>query len=150
MLCFVILIMSLSQRRNDRRNRNRNRGRKPNEPEMDRIHCYTCYLDFTLQRFDNLNSCYNPSLNITLAEQEHLTQCSPATRFCTVDITRVNDVLAIVDRRCGQSTCQPLCVAKGYGIERQTCTYCCGGKLTEDDENFDEENNNYKCPTVPH
>ncbi len=105
----------------------------------------------TLQKFDNQYLYYNPSSNITLADQGHLTQCSPVTRFCTVDITRVNNVLAVVDRRCGLSTCRHFCLAKGYGVERETCTYCCGGKLREDDEGFDEdESDNYKCPTIPH
>jgi len=154
LLSIVILILieiSSSQRRPNNRNRNRNRGRKPSDTPLERINCYSCYVDFTLQKFDNQHLCYNPNANITLADQEHLTQCSPVTRFCTVDITRVNNVLAIVDRRCGLSTCRHYCLSKGYGVDRETCTYCCAGKLNEDDENFDEDSNsNYRCPTVPH
>jgi hypothetical protein len=33
---------------------------------------------FTLQKFDNQYLCYNPSSNITLTDQRHLTQCSLA------------------------------------------------------------------------
>jgi hypothetical protein len=149
-LISILIELSLSQKKVDNRKKvNRNRGK--NLEPMERINCYSCYVDFTLQKFDNQHLCYNPSLNITLADQEHLTQCSPVTRFCTVDITRVNNVLAVVDRRCGLSTCRHFCLAKGYGVERETCTYCCGGKLREDDEGFDEdESDNYKCPTIPH
>jgi hypothetical protein len=153
-LISILIELSLSQRRgnnNQRKVNNRNRGTNVEPLPSKRINCYSCYVDFTLQKFDNQHLCYNPSLNITLADQEHLTQCSPVTRFCTVDITRVNNVLAVVDRRCGLSTCRHFCLAKGYGVERETCTYCCGGKLREDEEGFDQkESDNYKCPTIPH
>ena len=145
----LLIELSLSQTKPKRRNRNRNRNRKQKEPE-ERLKCYSCYVDFSL-KFNPKNLCYNPNLNQSLTDTLLLTQCSPFTKFCTVDITRVNKVLAIIDRRCGLPTCREICLQKGYGVERETCTYCCKGKLTEDDDEYDEyEAGNYTCPTVPH
>lgn len=125
----------------------RGRGRQP-EPVDQRLNCYSCYVDFTIEKFRVNNLCYNPAYNWTLADQEHLTKCPRQSKFCTVDITRVNGGLGIVDRRCGGTTCKYYCISKGYGVERETCTYCCSGKPNDDDEDFDEEaREKYKaCP----
>lgn len=136
--------------------------RKPNRKKTDqpeRINCYTCYADFEkipLSVFNPVNYifnnlCYNPSTNYTMADSDYLTKCAPGTKFCMVDITRMNDVLLSVDRRCGGATCRKTCLARGYGVIRETCTFCCVGRVPEDDPEFDEDlHGNYKCPTEPH
>ena len=125
----------------------------------NRLNCYTCYADFEripLTVFNPVNYiynnlCYNPSQNYTLADHEYLTKCSGTTKFCMVDITRMNDVLLSVDRRCGGATCRKTCLDRGYGVIRETCTFCCGGRTTEDDPEYDEEQHDmYKCPNEAH
>lgn len=151
-----------SQNRKPARRRkpaNRNR-KKPNSDVPERINCYTCLADFKKipmsvfnpSNFIFTNLCYNPSANYTAADAEFLTKCSATTRFCVVDVTRMNDVLLSVDRRCGERNqlClgKPTCLAHGYGLVEETCTFCCGGRLTEDDPEYDEElHANYTCLT---
>src|SRR5882724_12319531 len=94
LIILLIIDLSLSQtRKPKRKNRNRNRNRKAKDLE-NRLKCYTCYVDFS-NKFDSKHLCYNPNMNETLTDTLLLTQCSPYTKFCTVDITRVNNVLAV-------------------------------------------------------
>lgn len=124
-----------------------------------RISCYTCYADFERIPYTQFNPvnyiytnlCYNPAINYTLTDSEYLTKCSSPTKHCMVDITRMNNVLLSVDRRCGSSTCRKTCLSRGYGVIRETCTFCCGGRVTENDPDYDEElHENYQCPKEPH
>ena len=143
-----------------RRRKPANRNRKKPTDIPERINCYTCLADFKKipmsvfnpSNFIFTNLCYNPSANYTAADAEFLTKCSATTRFCVVDVTRMNDVLLSVDRRCGERNqlClgKPTCLAHGYGLVEETCTFCCGGRLTEDDPEYDEElHANYTCLT---
>lgn len=97
------------------------------------------------------NLCYSPGSNFTAADHEHLTACPKPTKYCTVDITRVNDGLVVVDRKCGGSTCNYFCINKGYGVEIETCTFCCPGKPVVTQEEPEEQEGEepkpkYKCP----
>lgn len=153
LVVLIVMEMILGQSSGSKRkNRNRNRKRKKTESEP-RVKCMTCYVDFRV-KFDPNSLCYNPTLNQTLADELYLSQCSPFTRYCTVDIGRINKVLGIIDRRCGPANppqCHPFCFTKGYGVEMSVCTYCCDGKVTEDDDDYDPDiHANYTCPTVPH
>ncbi|KAI2809459.1 hypothetical protein RDWZM_003274 [Blomia tropicalis] len=151
---FANVLINAQQRRRP------NRRRKPSRNKKDqdvRLNCYTCYADFEkipLTVFNPVNYiytnlCYNPAQNFTMADHEYLTRCASSTKYCMVDITRMNDVLLSVDRRCGGSTCRKTCLARGYGVIRETCTFCCGGRIPEDDPEYDEDFV-YKCPTEPH
>lgn len=140
-----------------RRRRPLNRNRKPGTGEPERINCYTCFADFekiplTIFNPSNFiinNACYNPAVNYTLADAEYLTRCSATTRYCLVDVTRMNNVLLSVDRRCGErNQCRKTCLDRGYGLIKETCTFCCAGRVTEDDPGYDEElHANYTCRT---
>lgn len=165
-LCIIFLLLTTfwveGQRRrpsNRNRGRGRNRNRNRGQPENNEIYCYTCYADFenipssvfNPVTYIYKNLCYNPATNYSMTDNEYLTKCSPSTKFCSVDITRMNNVLLSVDRRCGTATCRETCVARGYGVLRETCTFCCGGRVNEDSPEYDEEEHaNYKCPGKPH
>lgn len=147
-----------NRRPNRPKQRGKNRGGKPSGDDIG-IYCYTCYADFErvpLTVFNPVtyiynNPCYNPALNYTLTDNEYLTKCSSTTKYCMVDVTRMNGVLISVDRRCGQSTCRKTCLSRGYGVIRETCTFCCGGRINEDHPDYDEEIHSvYKCPNEPH
>lgn len=140
------------------RGRARGRGRARNKDDPG-VWCYTCFADFEkipLSIFNPgsyiyNNLCYNPALNYSLTDHEYLTKCSEPTRYCMVDITRLNGVLLSVDRRCGASTCRKTCLSRGYGTIRETCTYCCGGRINEDNRLYNEEMHSiYRCPDEPH
>lgn len=149
----LLIIIDVIEGQSKRRPSSRRRKPKPGQDK--RLQCYTCYADFEKVSssifnpgnyiFNNL--CYNIAQNYTAADAEFLTRCSTPTKYCMVDITRMNGVLLSVDRRCGGTTCRNTCLARGYGVIRDTCTFCCGGRFTEDDPEYDEEiHANYKCP----
>ena len=150
-LIIIAVILVLSSAQNSRpKTKNRNKSRST----RNWIKCMSCYVHFGKQMFDPTHLCYNPSLNNTESEFLYLTQCSPYSKYCIVDITRTNGELTIIDRRCGppdQPECRELCFSKGYGIDTTVCTYCCKSKVTEDDDNYNgKEHANYTCPTGPH
>lgn len=160
LLLDLLLDTSAQQRRRPgTRRRKPNRKPKPGDAPPA-VNCYTCFADFEkipLSVFNPAhyiftNPCYNPSYNYTLADAEYLTRCSATTRYCMVDVTRMNDVLLSVDRRCGErNVCRKTCLARGYGLIKETCTFCCGGRVAEDDPEYDEElHANYTCPGEPH
>ena len=158
-IVFLLLLeLTLCQRSRPKpkkpKNRNRNRNRKKTADTIDhRIKCLSCYADMRL-KFNPSNLCYNPYQNATQADILFLTQCSPFSRYCTVDISRINSVLAVIDRRCGPPdppVCSHFCISKSYGVDTTVCTYCCTSKVNEDDDNYDEDlHANYTCPNEPH
>ncbi|XP_054157565.1 uncharacterized protein LOC128955912 [Oppia nitens] len=150
LILFFDLCLCETTRKPKRRRPNRPKSRKKTD-EPPRIRCYTCYVDFRSTRFTDKNHCYNPYLNTSLTDTFQLTQCSQYAKYCTVDIMRINSVIAVIDRRCGVSTCRNICINKGYGVEFETCSYCCPGKLTEEDDDYDpDESDNYRCPNIEH
>lgn len=85
---------------------------------------------------------------MTAADNEYLTACPKPTKYCVVDITRIGGGLAVVDRKCGGSTCNYFCTNKGYGVEIETCTNCCQGKPVFNEDELEEGfvRPKYQCP----
>ncbi|RWS12633.1 hypothetical protein B4U79_11144 [Dinothrombium tinctorium] len=69
--------------------------------------------------------------------------CPREAKICQVEITTINKVFSGIERRCAVN-CYPTCFTRGYGLEYQACTYCCG---SIDPEDFDQETaSDYRCP----
>ncbi|RWS25491.1 hypothetical protein B4U80_02754, partial [Leptotrombidium deliense] len=109
-----------------------------------RVQCLECSIEFGYLRFDPSNLCYNPALNFSMVKHKFVTICPLESRFCITEIVRVNGVFVGINRKCGVSSCLEACFQKGFGVERESCTYCCNGIQAED---FNEETGkSYNCP----
>ncbi|XP_018494248.1 uncharacterized protein LOC108863631 [Galendromus occidentalis] len=83
-----------------------------------RVQCYTCDVDFSSDKYDSNNSCLVGIGNKDTAS------CSTNSNWCKVEVARLNGVLVQFSRKCADS-CAPNCNEKGFGLNRETCTYCC-------------------------
>ncbi|XP_022689165.1 uncharacterized protein LOC111260561 [Varroa jacobsoni] len=83
-----------------------------------RVQCYTCDVDFSVDRYDANDSCL-----VGLGSKDTVS-CSSNSNYCKVDVARLNGVLVAFSRKCS-NVCAPSCSEKGFGINRETCTYCC-------------------------
>lgn len=140
--------MNSGQRRKGRFKSKKQLGEKALQALEDlktRLVCFSCVADFGSGGFDTTNICINPLQNATIAKDELLTICPPFSRFCKVDIVRINGAFKSILRGCGDSICNDSCFQKGYGIEIETCTFCCKG--IDLDEFSDETSGKFVCPT---
>ncbi|OQR78520.1 hypothetical protein BIW11_06355 [Tropilaelaps mercedesae] len=96
-----------------------------------RVLCYTCDVDFSSDKYDANNSC------LVGVGNKDTTSCSTNSNYCKaslclamplrlsrVEVARLNGVLVAFSRKCAD-TCAHSCNEKGFGINRETCTYCC-------------------------
>ena len=154
-LIILVLIVELcvSQTSKPKRKKpNRNRNRKKGQEVEQRVKCLSCYVDFRASKFSATDPCYNPYHNESFADRLFLTRCPVSSKGCVVDLYRMNGVLEKIDRRCGApSGCKPFNISRTYGIMQTQYTYCCSGKVTEDDDEYDpDEHDNYRCPDGQH
>lgn len=120
------------------------------EANQTQIQCLVCGGEFLVNTFDAHHLCYNPGLNASAARQSLLSSCPLDSRYCVTEVTRVHGVficensrysltvfhnpywrwfvsilIAAINRRCGGNFCVEACFQKGFGTERESCTYCC-------------------------
>ncbi|KAG8172161.1 hypothetical protein JTE90_001689, partial [Oedothorax gibbosus] len=80
--------------------------------------CYTCSVDFRLEKFNISNKCIFPN------DTRDLAHCSSNSKFCRAVITRVGGVFVMLHRTC-VAKCHEACTERGYGIRTRECTRCC-------------------------
>lgn len=107
--------------------------------------------DFSSSRaLDILDICYNPaSAPPDKIMNSLMTVCPPDVLFCRVEVYRVGGVFSGITRRCGESYCVEFCSQAGYGAERETCSYCCGGiptNVTAEDGSEVNAADKFNCP----
>lgn len=74
---------------------------------------------------------------------ELLTLCSPEVTFCRVEIYRISGVFAGITRACGSDPfCFEGCMHRGYGLDSETCVFCCPGAYTNETI-YDPEDEDY-------
>lgn len=173
LILIVILVQSISPTTGQFRRRtrpgdsfpglrsNRPAGNNPSgssDEPRERIKCLVCDAEFTYpgilsesqsKRTDVYghplkNTCFNPSLNATEAEDDFLVTCPKWSDYCTTELQYMNNVVVRIDRRCServmfcpQSKSQWLanpigpfpehCVTKGFGVGWKFCYTCCPG-----------------------
>lgn len=111
-----------------------------------RLVCLSCESDFSAgHKFDETDLCYNPWRNVTIAKDELLTMCPPFSRFCKVELVRVNGMFGSISRKCGDVHCRDMCFQKGFGVNREQCNFCCRG--VDLDELSERSAKNFNCPT---
>lgn len=134
------------------RRRNRNQ-----DPPKERIKCLACDAEFTypgvlsetqskisdVNAHPMKNTCFNPHLNTTEAEEDFLVTCPSRAEYCTTEVQYINNVVVRIDRRCSEQVvfCKfvranwvnPVgpfpehCVTKGFGLAWRYCYTCCPG-----------------------
>lgn len=105
-----------------------------------RIQCLTCSIEFLYSKFDQNDLCFNPSQNMSLAKEYLMNLCPPNTLSCLAEVIRIHRVIAGINRKCGVSSCSEYCVQRGFGVEQETCTFCCEG--------IQSDSESYICPKL--
>ncbi|XP_033644501.1 lymphocyte antigen 6D-like [Asterias rubens] len=88
------------------------------------LRCYDCDVDFKTMSNPDLN-CIHNVINSTGDVMYEPRDCQPHERFCKTHIVKGNRVIKSFERDCAD-TCTPSCDTRGFGIDVQTCTFCCG------------------------
>lgn len=106
--------------------------------QKTRIQCLSCSVEFLYSKFDEYDLCYNPVQNFSLAKEYLMTLCSYNAVHCITEVIRIHGVIAGVNRKCGFSFCSEFCIQRGFGVEQETCSFCCEG--------IQNNHASYECP----
>ncbi|XP_038060702.1 lymphocyte antigen 6D-like [Patiria miniata] len=81
------------------------------------LFCYDCKVDVKKSGDSRSNCIYNVSYYSPRECQSH-------ERFCKIERVRYNRVVRIFERDCAE-TCSDSCETRGFGIDEETCVFCC-------------------------
>lgn len=124
LLALVLLLEMVAEGQQQQQRAGRNLFKRPTKKK--RIECPICASDFMSKRVTIDDPCFNPRYNLTVADQELISQCPAAMRSCVTETVYVNGVLTSIKRKCGlEENCTETCLVAGLGLTSRTCSKCC-------------------------